>query len=87
MKENVVDVYCPAKLADPKITKITKGSQTNLVHGPLPPTNAVPDVFRDQHIGPRTPLYLLRESLRFATLLQDVKEFYRPRSAILLLSS
>jgi len=89
MKENVVDVCCPARLANPKITKITKGSQTNTwCIDPFPPTNAVPDVFRDhQHIGPRTPLYLLRESLHFATLLQDVEEFYRPRSAILLLSS
>ena len=85
MEGNVVDVYCPVQLANPKTTN---GSRTNTWRmGPFPPTNAVPDVFRDQHIGPRTPIYPIRESLHFATPLQDVEGFYRPRSAILLLSS
>src|SRR6266446_4465416 len=101
MKENIVDVYSPAKLAN---LKTTKGSQTNTwCMGPFPPTNAMPDSTRTKvsaskrfytkthHIrsiivtyttnmvsfgvkslrrgdfcpmtvGPRTPLYLLRES-------------------------
>jgi len=43
MEENVVNVYCPAKFANPKTTK---ESQTTWRMA-FPPTNAVQDVFRD----------------------------------------